>query len=228
MSQVFTEGRHAAEFILSEANGNRSRDNLKIGAEQTILAGMVLGVNAAKGLEAASAAKSGGNTGNGTFVLDNATPVLRRATAGVYTLRFTTTTNIRLEDPEGHVLGDIAIGGSNGNSATVSERIKGVVTQGATPFAAGDGFDITVTESDAVGGEPEYGALDLNATDGLAEAAAIAIYEATTDVGESAAIAGITRDCTVNGKCLEWPEGITVAQKGAAVAQLAKHGIIVR
>lgn len=228
MSQTFTEGRHAAEFILSEANGNRSRDNLKIGASQTILAGSVLGKNAAPGLEAASAAKSGGNTGNGTFVLDNTTPVLRHAKVGTYTARFITTTSIRLEGPDGVVLGDTTIGGSNGNSATISEQIKAVVTQGSTPFAAGDGFDVEVTVSDEVGGIPEYGALDLTDTDGMEVASAIAIYEAETGVSETVEIAGITRDCTVNGKCLEWPAGITVVQKAAAIAQLAERGIIVR
>jgi len=228
MSQVFTEGRHAAAFIISEANGNRSRDNLKIAASQTILAGSVLGKNAAKGLEAASDAKSGGNTGDGTFVLDSTTPVLRRAKVGTYTARFITTTSIRLEGPDGVVLGDTTIGGSAGNSATINEQIKAVVTQGTTPFAAGDGFDVLVTVSDEVGGDPEYGSLNLSATDGREEAAAIAIYDAETGVSETVEIAGITRDCTVNGKCLEWPAGITAVQKDAAISQLAVRGIIVR
>lgn len=44
---VFTEGRHAAEFIMSEANGNRSRDNVTIaggsGGAGVVPAGTVLG-----------------------------------------------------------------------------------------------------------------------------------------------------------------------------------------
>lgn len=227
MSQVFTEGRHAAEFVMAEANGNRSRENGTIGASQDVKPGTVLGANKAKGLEAASAAKAGGNTGNGTLVLDATTPLLRLASLGVYKLRFTTTTSMRLEDPDGHVLGDIAIGGTTGNNAAVAEQIKGVVTQGATPFAAGDGFDVTVTESDE-GGVIEFGALNPAAADGMQDAAALALYPAKTGVGESVQIAIIARDCTVNGKCLEWPDGITDAQKAAAVAQLADRGIIVR
>ena len=43
---VFTEGRHAAEFILSEANGNRSRDNGLMAASQTFRAGELLKVAA--------------------------------------------------------------------------------------------------------------------------------------------------------------------------------------
>ena len=39
---VFTEGRHAAEFILSEANGQRSRDNGTVAGGQDLAAGTVL------------------------------------------------------------------------------------------------------------------------------------------------------------------------------------------
>jgi len=46
---TLTEGRHAAEFVLSEAMGNRSRDNATIVATQTILAGSVLGRITANG-----------------------------------------------------------------------------------------------------------------------------------------------------------------------------------
>jgi len=45
---------------------------------------------------ATSAAKSGGNTGDGTLVLDPTTPVLASAKPGIYSARFTTTTSIRL------------------------------------------------------------------------------------------------------------------------------------
>lgn len=40
---TFNEGRHPAEFLLSEANGQRSRGNITIGAMQTIVPGQVLG-----------------------------------------------------------------------------------------------------------------------------------------------------------------------------------------
>lgn len=42
MTDTFTEGRHAAEFILDEANGQRSRENVTLAASQTITPGMVL------------------------------------------------------------------------------------------------------------------------------------------------------------------------------------------
>ena len=41
---VYTEGRHAAEFVLSEANGGRSRDNITIvSGAGVVKAGTVLG-----------------------------------------------------------------------------------------------------------------------------------------------------------------------------------------
>ena len=40
---IKTEARHPAAFVLSEANGHRSRGNLVIAASQAIKAGQVLG-----------------------------------------------------------------------------------------------------------------------------------------------------------------------------------------
>ena len=44
MSRVFTEPRHAGEFILSEASGNRSREGVKIGENQNIEPGTLLAI----------------------------------------------------------------------------------------------------------------------------------------------------------------------------------------
>lgn len=42
MTVVFTEDRHAGEFILSEADGQRSRENGTIAAGQNLKAGTIL------------------------------------------------------------------------------------------------------------------------------------------------------------------------------------------
>ncbi|MCW2521747.1 MAG: hypothetical protein JWO63_82 [Frankiales bacterium] len=108
--------------------------------------GTVLGrINVGAATSAVKA--SGANTGNGTFVLDASTPVLAFAESGIYTARFTTTTNIRLTDPRGRVLADIPIVATNGQTASVADQIKGLFTEGSVTFAAGDGFDITVAAS---------------------------------------------------------------------------------
>lgn len=40
---VFNEGRHAAEFLVSEANGHRSRETVTIASGEDLAAGAVLG-----------------------------------------------------------------------------------------------------------------------------------------------------------------------------------------
>ena len=42
MTTVFTEEAHAGEFILSEANGGRSRDSANVSVGQDLLAGTVV------------------------------------------------------------------------------------------------------------------------------------------------------------------------------------------
>lgn len=45
---TFNEGRHAAEFILSEAAGMRSRENGTVESGQTLVAGQIVELNAGK------------------------------------------------------------------------------------------------------------------------------------------------------------------------------------
>ena len=91
---------------------------------------------------ATSAAKTGGNTGNGTLTLDATTPVLYGGLPGVYRVRVvaaaTDAGTLRVTAPDGTVLGDVAVGG------TFSNRIKFATADGSTDFIVGDGFDITV------------------------------------------------------------------------------------
>jgi hypothetical protein len=219
MATVFTEGRHAGEFILSEASGKRSREAVVIAAEQTIAAGAVLALLAQEaGLRIDDAADDG-NTGDGT--LDMADPaVSAKVKHGTYTVIFTGATSFKVEDPDGKEIGTGATG------AAFNKEVKFTITAGTTPFAAGDRFYISViAESPA---DYEAVAFDPTASDGSEKAAAIAIYPATTGSGETVKIAALVRDAEVNGHCLTWPAGITAAQKEAAIADLAKVGIIVR
>lgn len=95
---------------------------------------------------AASAAKSGGNTGNGTLTMDGTTPVLAGAKAGVYTVRCiaaaTNNGTFRVTDPDGFVLGDIVMAAGAG---AFENDIKFALADGSTDFIVGDGFDVTVT-----------------------------------------------------------------------------------
>lgn len=97
---------------------------------------------------ATSAAKSGGNTGTGTLVLDVTTPVQANAKAGVYTVRNIEAVvnggKFQVINPIGEDLGTVIIPAGAGASVTFNNRIKFVLTDGGTDFIVGDGFDITV------------------------------------------------------------------------------------
>lgn len=173
---------------------------------------------------ASSAAKSGGNTGTGTFVLDVTTPILAGAIPGVYRARFTTTTNIRLEDPDGKVLGDITIGGSNGNSVTIQEQIKAAVTQAATTFIVGDGFDITIAD-----GSGEYRKCDLDNLDGSAVAAGILAGAVDATSAAKVAVAIVRGPAVLSRLGIKFDDSFdSTAKKAKAVAQLAARNIVVR
>lgn len=217
---TLTEGRHANESFVSEAPGDRSREAVIVKSGQNLSACAVLGTIISG--TAVSAAKSGGNTGNGTFVPDVTTPLLLGAKLGVYSLRFTSTTNVRLEDPDGIVIGDTAIVATTAQTATIAEQIKGLLTEGSVTFVAGDGFDITLSAISEK--EVEY---NPTGTDGSQTATGILYGPANATSADVRAVA-YKRDCEHNGNQIVWKSGATTAQKAKGTADLKRRGIIIR
>lgn len=91
---------------------------------------------------ASSAAKTGGNTGNGTLTMDATTPVRPGAKVGVYSVRIVAAAlgggTFSVTDPDGFLIGDAAVG------STFDNDIKFATAAGDTDFIVGDGFDVTV------------------------------------------------------------------------------------
>lgn len=144
-----------------------------------LIVGTVLG-KITKGA-ATKAAKSGGNTGDGTLTLDETTPILAGAIAGVYKVRVIraalaqvgTTPAVpaqkaivELVDPLGNVLDVFDLPTTPG--ITVSNQVKFVMVEGSTAFALGDGFDITIAA-----GSGYYKPYDEDNIDGSEVATAI-------------------------------------------------------
>lgn len=127
-----------------------------------------------------SAAKAGGNTGNGTLTLDATTPVRAGAKTGVYTVRFTAaaTNNgtFRVTDPDGFVLGEVVMAGGAG---AWDNDIKFAVADGSTDFVVGDGFDITVAA-----GSGKYKLAATAAVDGSAIPVAILAEDTDASAGD--------------------------------------------
>ena len=220
---VFTEGRHAAEFVLSEGQRLFSRDNIKIAASQTIKPGSVLGKRAVVADVVATAAANAGNTASSGALTLADPAVSSKAKDGVYNIvciePATNAGTFEVYDPTGRSIGKATVG------VAFNKEIKFTIADGTGDFVAGDRFTVTVQ---ADSGDFEYGSHDPAATDGLEVAAAIALYEATTGESESAAISAITRMAEVNGNLLTWKTGIAAADKANGLQALADKGIIVR
>lgn len=193
-------------FIRSHAT-LRSRKVVLSGA--LFLAASVLGIVS---LGAPTvAAKQGGNTGSGTFVLDGATPLGPRAKVGTYTLRCVVAAanggTFRLEDPEGIVLGDVAIVAGAGGIALVNEHIRGTLTDGAVDFVVGDGFDVTVTAAAKVGNLNRAKLAAAASVDGSQDPNLILAYDVDARNGDVEAIAYESGDFV--REALVFGDGIT-------------------
>lgn len=118
-----------------------------------LAAGTVLG-KVIKGA-ATSAAKTDGNTGDGTLTLDETTPILAKAKPGIYKVRVIRAAIAaigetspamkgiaQLSDPDGNVLSVFDLPTTPG--VTIADQVKFAIIEGSTPFALGDGFDITI------------------------------------------------------------------------------------
>lgn len=209
------EKLHAAGFLISEANGNRSRDNGILITGQNLGAGTVLGRKATAGT--ITGAAGAGNTGNGTItglsVGGAAKPGVYRAiciepaaNAGVF----------EVEDPDGVMLSraTVAVGFTGAINFTIND--------GATDFISGDIFEITVSSLTL-----KYSQLAPAATDGTQVASGILLADVNATAADQAC-AVITRSAEVNGTELVYPGGITAPQKDIAIAQLQTAGVMVR
>lgn len=208
---VSTFGKRAADFILSEAEGARSRENGLLLNGETVVAGQVLGLVR---VGAGSSAAQAGNVGNGVM---GAITVGAGAKAGVYHLIIvepaTNAGAFVLEDPDG-----IEVGHGNVAAAFSAGGIGFTLADGATDFSAGDGFNITVAA-----GSGKLRAFATANTDGSQNPRAVALYGNVAS-GADLAVAYIARDCEVNLKALTFPAG----QDAAVIAGLLERGIICR
>lgn len=207
-----TETRHAEGFIVSEAEGRRSRDQGILIAGQKVTPGTVLGT--VLGTSAAAAALRT-NAGNGTF---GAITVEAPAIEGRYQLTMVDATHFAVRDPNGAELPE----GQTG-AAYAQGGLGFTLTAGGVAFAAGDAFDLNVSPTGA-----GFATYDPTANDGREIATAIALSD--TDATNAAHKIGVlARDAEINVSELVWGANATTAeQQNAALTALAENGIIGR
>lgn len=212
MGQIFTEDRfQTAHYIVSEANGFRSREQALIASGSGILKpGAVLGKVA---MGTATAAAKGGNTGDATV---SAVTLGKGVKAGVYSVDFTAATKFDVIDPDGFKVKSGVTG------AAYADDLGFTITAGSTAMVAGDGFAITVAP-----GTGKYAPFDPDAADGSQTASAI-LYEGCDATSADVRRTLTVRDTEVHAYVLVWAEGITGDQKTAALVSLAASGIVGR
>lgn len=210
---IKTERARALGFVLSEGEGNISRDVVTILSGAGVLAaGTILGQITAGA--ATAAAKSGGNTGDATI---SAVTLGAGAKVGVYQVRFTAATKFDVVDPDGFKLK------SGTTGAAYSDDLGFTITAGSTPMVADDGFDITVAA-----GSKKFKPATAAGTDGAQNASAILAYPVDATLADVQAVV-ISRLAEVKAPLLVY--GATLnddTKKAAARAQLASKFIIAR
>ncbi|TBW02728.1 head decoration protein [Azotobacter chroococcum] len=184
---VKTETRRAGDFILSEANGTRSREEITINAAAGKLsAGTLLArITAAN---AASATAGGGNTGNGTM---GTITVGNEAITGTYTLTITEAAanagDFSVTDPNGAVIGTGTVG-----VAFSAGGLAFTLADGTNDFAEGDTFSIAVNA-----GIGEWVAYDDDGTNDGRRAATGILYGSVDATSADARAVAIVRDVEV-------------------------------
>lgn len=221
---VLTEGPHAGEFIVSEANGARSREVITIGRSQTLVAGQVVALIPANTGAVTVGTPAFTGTGNGTCTL--ADPAYGAGVQeGTYTVRLlegkSDGGNFEVRRPDG-TLDGYAVAGT-----AYDGQVKFTLADGSTDFSNAAQFTIAVTIADAANAG-KYVAFNQDGTDGSQIAAAIVWDAVTTGASADGSVVAIVRDAEVNGAELTWPSDISAGEKTAAIAQLATHDLIVR
>lgn len=189
-----------ADFVLSEASGQRSRDNVHVrqaGAE--VKSGSLLIVDTAGAVDFAM---GGGATGNPTISAATASSV---STEGVYTVAFTSATDFTVTDPAGTQIGTGTLG-----TAFSQAGLGFTLTAGATAAVAGDSATLSVIPADD----------NYLPYAGTGTAVAVLYSNLPAATGLTAAVA-FTQDCEVKRSALT---GLTAA----AEDQLRAVGIKVR
>lgn len=132
-----TEIRHDGGFMVSQAPGKQSFDQVTLTGATKILPGTVLGAKSV-GASATSSAL-GTNTGNGTM---GAVTLISTATQiGTYDVAFTAATAFTVTAPDGTTAtGSTGVGFS-------ALGLAFTITAGGTAMVAGDGFTITVVDA---------------------------------------------------------------------------------
>lgn len=208
---IKTEGVHAGEFLLSEANGSRSREEITITAGVGMLAAGTL-IALITAANAAVATAVPGNTGNGVM---GSITTASGAITGTYMLTITEAVaaggKFEVVDPLGSLVGEGSVG-----AAFTGGGLSFTLADGSTDFAVDDGFTIAVVA--ALG---EYRPYDDDGTDDGRRAASGILYAPVDATLNDVRVAAVVRDAEVI-------ERLLTGLDAAGAADLLARGIVIR
>lgn len=208
---IKTEGIHAGEFLLSEANGTRSREEVVIHAGSGILAAgtLIAKITAANALTATA---NPGNTGNGTV---GSITVTSGATSGNYSLEIVEAAAngglFEVHGPGGNLLGEGTVG-----EPFSAAGIAFTLGDGSADFVVGDGFSLAM-----LGNLGEYTAYDAAGPDDGRRTASGILFAPVDALTRDVRAVGVMRDAEVIERLLT---GLDANGR----ADLLANGIIVR
>jgi hypothetical protein len=165
----------------------------------------------------------GTNTGTGTFTADATTPVLPGAIPGDYTVVCNEVVanagQFSVYDPTGKLLGEVSVG------KTWASQIKFAIADGATDFAVGDSFKVTV----AAGSEKYVRCKATQQADGSGTVAGVVVIGVDATSADKAGVILARGPALLADAALLYDASVTTdAQKAAQRAALAAMGIVVR
>ena len=212
------EGKHAGEFILSEAPGSRSRENVTVLSGESLKAGHVLGRRLVSPTVAAAVAL-GTNTGDGA-VSGEAVGTDLGVQRGVYTLvcidPAANAGVFAVFDPYGVYIGDATV------AVAFDKEIQFTIAGGANDFVAGDAFSIQVN-----GGAYEYKEYDPSDEDGGQRPSGVLYDHVDASSADQEGVI-VRRVAELRKDDLTWFSGATAAQKDQALDALEALGLIGR
>ncbi|MBC8729437.1 head decoration protein [Paraburkholderia sp. UCT2] len=231
------ENWHDGGFLVSEANGHRSRDGIVLTGGVYVMAGTILSRLAlppppppgsdARGDAGAASVVAGTpereNTGDGVLRITDP-PRASSSPYGRYVCTFTSRNTFDVSGPD-----ELGATAQQTGAPVVVGSLSFVIEQGAKRFAAGDTFAITFTAADPsdIGTPGIWMPWNPAATDGSEVVAGLLFGSRDTTRMDRAAVA-IVRDAEVNASELVWPSDVTPYQMQIAGDQLRAAGILLR
>lgn len=218
-------------FLKWEVNPEFSRESVTVkggaGSVRKITLGQPIALLAEDASVTAVAAADAGNTGDGVLTL--ADPAVTSAVKeGVYTVVCIDPEldggTFDVSGPDGKSIGTAKVG------VAYTKQVKFTIADGAADFAAGDRFEITVTQDDINPRAGKAVAWDPTANDGSQHPWGIAAttVEAQDGVDLYLGLIAIRRHALCFEAGIVWPDGVTDAQKALVLTAFEKQGLVIR